>query len=80
MDSKHTIELIGSTFELAGVAVLVIGSVLSFVRYIVSLHPFSRWPGGVSSSASAPGQIDRARTGTPGRCRHHQQRRYQFPA
>src|SRR5947208_2617380 len=37
MDIKHTIELIGSAFELAGVAVLVIGSVLAFARYIVSL-------------------------------------------
>jgi uncharacterized membrane protein len=36
MDIKHTIELIGSAFELAGVAVLVIGSVLAFVRSIVS--------------------------------------------
>ena len=44
MDSKHTIELIGSTFELAGVAVLVIGSVLSFVRYIVSLIRFRDGP------------------------------------
>jgi len=37
MDIKHSIELIGSAFELAGVAVLVIGSVLAFVRSIVSL-------------------------------------------
>ncbi len=37
MDIKYTIELIGSAFELAGVAVLVIGSVLAFVRSIVSL-------------------------------------------
>ena len=37
MDTKHTIELIGSAFELAGVAVLVIGSILAFVRSIVSL-------------------------------------------
>ena len=37
MDIKHTIELIGSAFELAGVAVLVIGSILAFVRFIVSL-------------------------------------------
>jgi uncharacterized membrane protein len=37
MDIKHTIELIGSAFELAGVAVLVIGSILAFVRSIVSL-------------------------------------------
>jgi len=31
MDIKYTIELIGSAFELAGVAVLVIGSILAFV-------------------------------------------------
>ena len=37
MDIKHTIELIGSAFELAGVAALVIGSILAFVRSIVSL-------------------------------------------
>ena len=37
MDIKHTIELIGSAFELAGVAVLVIGSLIAFVRSIVSL-------------------------------------------
>ena len=37
MDIKYTIELIGSAFELAGVAVLVIGSVLAFGRSIVSL-------------------------------------------
>jgi len=37
MDIKYTIELIGSAFELAGVVVLVIGSVLAFVRSIVSL-------------------------------------------
>ncbi len=37
MDIKHTIELINSAFELAGVAVLVIGSILAFVRSIVSL-------------------------------------------
>jgi uncharacterized membrane protein len=37
MDIKHTIELIGLAFELAGVAVLVIGSILAFVRSIVSL-------------------------------------------
>ncbi len=37
MDTKHTIELIGSAFELAGVGVLVLGSVIAFVRSIVSL-------------------------------------------
>jgi len=37
MDIKHSIELIGYAFELAGVAVLVIGSILAFVRSIVSL-------------------------------------------
>ncbi len=37
MDTKHTIELIGSAFELAGVGVLVIGSVIALVRSFVSL-------------------------------------------
>ena len=37
MDTKHTIELIGSAFELAGVGILVLGSVIAFVRSIVSL-------------------------------------------
>jgi uncharacterized membrane protein len=37
MDSKHTIELIGTAFEIAGVAVLVIGSALAFGRYFVTL-------------------------------------------
>jgi uncharacterized membrane protein len=37
MDTKPTIELIGSAFELAGVGILVLGSVISFVRSIVSL-------------------------------------------
>ena len=44
MDIKHTIELIGSAFELAGVAVLVIGSVLAFVRSIVSLFRLRNGP------------------------------------
>src|SRR5437016_14663048 len=44
MDIKYTIELIGSTFELAGVVVLVIGSVLAFVRSIVSLIRFRDGP------------------------------------
>ena len=37
MDIKHTIELIGTAFELAGVAILVIGSILAFVRSSISL-------------------------------------------
>lgn len=44
MDIKHTIELIVSAFELAGVAVLVIGSVLAFVRCVVSLVRFRDGP------------------------------------
>jgi uncharacterized membrane protein len=44
MDSKHTIELIGTAFELAGVTVLVIGSILSFIWYIVSLIRFRDSP------------------------------------
>jgi uncharacterized membrane protein len=37
MDYKHTAELIGSAFEVAGVAVLVMGSILAFGRYVVTL-------------------------------------------
>ena len=37
MDIKYTIELIGSVFELVGVIVLVIGSILAFLRYVVVL-------------------------------------------
>ena len=33
MDIKHTIELIVSAFELAGVAVLVVGVIIAFVRF-----------------------------------------------
>jgi uncharacterized membrane protein len=44
MDSKHTIELIVSVFELVGVAVLVIGSLIAFVRSIVSFIRFHNGP------------------------------------
>ena len=44
MDIKHTIELIGTAFELAGVAVLVIGSIIAFVRSIVLLIRFRDGP------------------------------------
>jgi uncharacterized membrane protein len=44
MDSKHTVELIGSAFELAGVAVLVIGSIVAFAWYLVSLIRFRDSP------------------------------------
>ncbi len=37
MDIRHTIELIGIAFELAGVVVLVIGSILAFLRCTVTL-------------------------------------------
>jgi hypothetical protein len=57
MDSKHTIELIGSAFEVAGVAVLVIGTVLAFARYIVSLIRFRDGPGSVYVSTRANRQI-----------------------
>ena len=40
MDTKHTIELIGTAFEVAGVAVIVIGSILAFGRYVVTLIRF----------------------------------------
>jgi len=44
MDYKHTAELIGSAFELVGIAVLVIGSILAFGRYIVTLIRFRDGP------------------------------------
>ena len=44
MDIKHTIELIVSVFELAGVAVLVVGSLIAFVRCIASLIRFRDGP------------------------------------
>ena len=44
MDSKHIAELIGSAFELAGVAVLVIGTILSFAWYIITLIRFRGGP------------------------------------
>ena len=37
MDIKQTIELIITAFELAGIAVLVIGSLLAFIRFIYFL-------------------------------------------
>ena len=44
MDSKHTAEIIGTAFEVAGVAVLVIGSILAFGRYVVTLIRFRDGP------------------------------------
>jgi hypothetical protein len=44
MDGKHVAELIGTAFELAGVAVLVIGAILSFTWYVVSLIRFRDGP------------------------------------
>ena len=44
MDTKHTIELIGTAFEVAGVAVIVIGSILAFGRYVVTLIRFRDGP------------------------------------
>ncbi len=37
MEINHTVELIGTAFELAGVGVLALGAVLAFVRFFVSL-------------------------------------------
>ena len=37
MDSKHTIELIATAFELVGVGILVLGSIIAFVHYVVTL-------------------------------------------
>jgi uncharacterized membrane protein len=44
MDIKHTAELIGSGFELAGIIVLVFGSILAFGRYVVTLIRFRNGP------------------------------------
>jgi uncharacterized membrane protein len=44
MDMKHTVELIGTAFEVAGVAVLVMGSILAFGRYVVTLIRFRDGP------------------------------------
>ena len=44
MDYKHTAELIGTAFEVAGVAVLVMGSILAFGRYVVTLIRFRDGP------------------------------------
>jgi hypothetical protein len=37
MDSKHTIELMATAFELVGVGILVLGSIIAFVHYLVTL-------------------------------------------
>jgi len=44
MDIKHTAELFGSGFELAGIIVLVFGSILAFGRYVVTLIRFRDGP------------------------------------
>jgi uncharacterized membrane protein len=44
MEFKHTAELIGIAFEVAGVAVLVMGSILAFGRYIFTLVRFRDGP------------------------------------
>ena len=44
MDIKHTAELISSGFELAGIIVLVFGSILAFGRYVVTLIRFRDSP------------------------------------
>ena len=44
MDSKYTIELIGTGFEIAGIIVLVLGSILAFGRYVVTLIRFREGP------------------------------------
>jgi uncharacterized membrane protein len=40
MDIKHAIELVVSTFELAGVAVLIFGAVTAFLRFVYFLIRF----------------------------------------
>ncbi len=37
MDIKHAIELVVSAFELAGVAVLIVGTITAFVRFVYFL-------------------------------------------
>ena len=44
MDIKQTAELIGSAFELVGIVVLVLGSILAFGRYVVTLIRFRDGP------------------------------------
>ena len=44
MDSKHIIELIVTVFEMVGVAVLVIGSLIAFIRATVSFIRFRDGP------------------------------------
>ena len=44
MDIKQTVDLIVSIFELAGIAILVIGALLAFVRFIYFLVRFRAGP------------------------------------
>ena len=44
MDSKQTVELIGTGFEIAGIFVLVLGSILAFGRYVVTIIRFRDGP------------------------------------
>ena len=44
MEIKHTAEPIGSAFELIGIVVIVIGSILAFGRYVVTLIRFRDGP------------------------------------
>ena len=44
MDSKQTVELIGTGFEVAGIIILVLGSILAFGRYVVTLIRFRDGP------------------------------------
>ncbi len=44
MDIKQTVELIITAFELAGIAVLVIGALLAFIRFIYFLVRFRNGP------------------------------------
>ena len=40
MDIRHAVELIELAFELAGIAVLLIGSIIAFVRFFAALIRF----------------------------------------
>src|SRR6266513_3511378 len=44
MDSKYTIELIGTGFEIAGIIVILLGSILAFGRYVITLIRFRDGP------------------------------------
>ena len=38
MDIKYTVELIAIGFELVGIGILVLGSILAFVHYLITIN------------------------------------------